>query len=523
MRQPDKYSALAMATTAMAGAFATSCQADLKEKPNVVFLLFDDLGYGDLGCYGQTVIETPNIDALAEHGVRFTDMYSAAPLSAPSRCCLLTGQHMGHSQIRSNKEVLEPTTELGWNEVFLQPELEGQYPMNASTRTIGHMMQEAGYRTAMVGKWGLGYPTSESTPNKMGFDYFYGFNCQALAHSYYPTFLWENGEKVEIDNPLVVQGQRLPEGADPMDPESYRRYSGRNYSPDLMYDKMEKFITDNASQPFFVMWTTTVPHSAVQAPEDEIRYYVDKMGDEAPCTDPGAYLPCRYPHAAYAAMVTHIDTQVGRLIAKLKELGIWENTIIIVTSDNGPASNGNSPMEYFHSGGPFRCHKGWGKGSLHEGGIRMPFIVSWGNHIPSSVSSHMASFTDLMPTLADLAGISAYENDGISLYPTLTGDPASQKEHAHLYWEFPRGKGWVAVRIGEWKGIVQKVNNGGSHMELYNIVSDMQETTDVSSEHPEIVSRMWEVVRESHRLPDNDVDIFRMSITYPESNPNDNE
>lgn len=502
------------AALAACGCAAPSCTKEAP-RPNIVYLMFDDLGYGDLGCYGQQVIETPNIDALASHGLLFTDMYSEAPLSSPSRCCIMTGKHMGHSQIRHNEEAYEYKDGLGFNTVFLNPDAQGQYPLKADTYTLAHMMQDAGYRTAMVGKWGLGSPDSDAVPGKMGFDYFYGFNCQALAHSYYPVKLWENDRELETGNEFVMQGEKLPEGLDPMDPASYARYGGKYYSPDLMYDKLEKFIEENASGPFFAMWTTTVPHSAVQAPSDEVMHYVDKIGDEEPCTDPGQYLPNRYPHATYAAMVTHIDTQVGKLVAKLKELGIWDNTIFIVTSDNGPACNGNSPIEYFRSGGPFKCCKGWGKSSLHEGGIRMPFILAWGDRLKAEKVSHMACFADLMPTFAELAGTEAPENDGISFVPTICG--GKQAEHDALYWEFPGGKGWVAVRMGEWKGLVQKVNKGNSVMELYNLTSDPQESTDVAALHPEIVSAMWEVIRNSHEAPETGAPgKFNMEITFPE-------
>ncbi len=503
--------------TASAALAACGCsQARLpQQKPNIIYLMFDDLGYGDLGCYGQTKIETPNIDALAARGVRFTDMYTEAPLSAPSRCCIMTGKHMGHSQIRGNEEHFVPTDEMGWNAVFLNPDEQGQFPMAADTYTIAHLMQDAGYRTAMVGKWGLGFPSSESTPLTMGFDYFYGFNCQALAHSYYPTRLWENDHEVDTGNPLVVQGCKFPENLDKYDLANYECYGGKYYSNDLMYEKMEQFIEENASSPFFVMWTTTTPHSAVQAPEDEVLYYVDKLGDEEPITDPGMYLPNRYPHATYAAMVTHIDTQVGKLVEKLKELGVYDNTIIIVTSDNGPAHNGNSPMEYFQSGGPFRCCAGWGKSSLREGGIRMPYVVAWGDRLKPAETDHVACFADMMPTFAELAGVEAPENDGISFLPTLLGKPKKQREHEALYWEFPGGKGWVAVRIGPWKGLVQKVRKGNTQMELYNLVDDPQETTDLAAEHPEIVAQMWEVVKSSHEENTTGVEKFKMDIEFP--------
>ena len=517
-------------TAAAAALSLCACGKQEVKKPNVVFLLFDDLGYGDLGCYGQEKIETPNIDALASQGLLFTDMYSAAPLSAPSRCCLLTGSHMGHSQIRGNEEHYVPTDSLGWNGVFLNPDAQGQFPLEEGTQTLGTMLQSAGYKTAMVGKWGLGFPKSGSTPNTMGFDYFYGFNCQALAHSYYPVKLWENGVEVETGNDLVVQGCNFPDSLDKYDPANYEKYGGKHYSCDLMYDKMEKFVEENASSLFFLMWTTTVPHSAVQAPMDEVMHYVEKLGDEEPCTDPGMYLPNRYPLATYAAMVTHIDTQVGKLIGKLKELGVWDNTIFIVTSDNGPASNGNSPMEYFRSGGPFKCAKGWGKSSLHEGGIRMPFILRWGDSKKCEKITRISSFADIMPTLADIAGIAAPANDGISLAPTILAKTAGgkvyananevnageQKDHDFLYWEFPGAKGWVAVRKGEWKGLLKRVQKGNTEMELYNIVKDPRETTDVAAQHPEIVEEMWKAVKESHRDANPQVPKFCMDITYPQ-------
>ncbi len=520
-----------LVTAATAALSLCACGKQEVKKPNVVFLLFDDLGYGDLGCYGQQKIETPNIDALASQGLLFTDMYSAAPLSSPSRCCLLTGKHMGHSQIRANEEHYVPKDSLGWNGVFLNPEEQGQFPLEEGTQTIATMLQSAGYRTAMVGKWGLGFPKSASLPNTMGFDYFYGFNCQALAHSYYPVKLWENGVEVETGNDLVVQGCRFPDTLDKYDPANYEIYGGKNYSCDLMYDKMVKFVEGNASSPFFLMWTTTVPHSAVQAPADEVKYYVDKLGDEEPCTNPGMYLPNRYPHATYAAMVTHIDTQVGKLVKKLKDLGVWDNTIFIVSSDNGPASNGNSPMEYFQSGGPFKCGKGWGKSSLHEGGIRMPFILHWGNNKNCGRITRMSSFADLMPTLAEITGVNAPENDGVSFAPTVLAETrggqryakandmilAPQRDHEYLYWEFPASKGWVAVRMGEWKGIVRKVLKGNSEMELYNLNDDPQEQNDVAASHPEIVRSMWSAVRESHCDANPEVPKFCMDINYPDS------
>ena len=498
----------------------TGCADKLPERPNIIFLLFDDLGYGDLGCYGQELIETPNIDALASQGIIFTDMYTNAPLSAPSRCSIMTGLHTGHSQIRANEEGVPRGFDTGMPDWYFDrmradSTYEGQYPLAAGTETIAKMMQKAGYKTAMIGKWGLGGPTSEANPNKMGFDYFYGFNCQMLAHSYYPDYLWENGERVLTGNEYMPVNRRLEPGADPYDIRSYDKFNQKYYAPDLMYDRLENFVVENASDPFMLMWTTIVPHSTVQAPEDEVMYYVNKLGEEkTPILDGGWYYPVLYPKSAYAAMITHLDAQVGKLVQKLKELGIYENTIFIISSDNGPANNSNSPKDYFRSGGSFKCTKGWGKGSLHEGGIRMPFIVSFGSHLTPGTSDYAGQFVDLMPTFAELAGVEAPENDGISFVPTLEG--RRQPQHEYLYWEYPGSKGWVAVRWGRWKGLVQNVKNGNTTMELFDLQTDSLETTDLAAQHPDIVDQMWEFVREAHQPVPNDVEKYKLDIKFPE-------
>lgn len=500
---------------------ACGCQK-APEKPNIIFLLFDDLGYGDLGCYGQELIETPNIDALAARGIVFTDMYTAAPLSAPSRCSIMTGLHSGHSQIRANDErwprpdgLVLAEADWYFDAIHENPSLEGQWPLEPGTPTLATMLRDAGYSTAMIGKWGLGGPGSGSAPGDCGFDYFYGFNCQMLAHSYYPDYLWENDRKVLTGNEYMPVNRRLDPGADPLDPRSYDKFNQKEYSCDLMYDRLERWVSENAGNPFFLMWTTTVPHSTVQAPEDEVMYYVRKLGEEkTPITDGGWYYPVLYPHSAYAAMITHIDTQVGRLVKRLKELGIYDNTLIIITSDNGPACNSNSPMEFFRSGGPFKCGKGWGKSSLHEGGIRMPFIASWGERLKPGISGYTGQFTDLIPTFAELAGAKAPQHDGISFVPTLLGKV--QPQHDYLYWEFPASKGWLAVRQGPWKGLVRNVARGESHMEIYNLEEDPRETTDVSAQHPELVARMWDFIEASHRPVPSGNPKFELDI--PERN-----
>jgi len=281
-----------------------------------------------------------------------------------------------------------------------------------------------------------------------------------------------------------------------------------------MYDRIVKFVDDNVANPFLLMWHPTVPHSAVQAPLDEVMHYVEKLGDEEPRKSL-SYFPSRYPHATYAAMITHFDKLVGEFVAELKRLGIYENTVIIVTSDNGPACNDNSPMEYFQSGGPFKCSKGWGKASLHEGGIREPFIVSWGSKIKPSVSDHIGCFADMMPTFAELAGALCPDTDGISIVPTISGAGKKQIDHDFLYWEYPLAGGQIAVRVGQWKGLVMNVNKGNTRMALYDIVSDPRESEDLSSEHPEIVARMWKIIAKSHVDPSNRNPVFMMKVPFP--------
>lgn len=487
------------------------------KKPNVIFILLDDAGYGDFGCYEQEKTETPNIDAMAERGIKFTDMYSASPVSASSRCCLLTGKHSGHAQIRSNDEILDRGDVWSLRSMLENPELEGQAPMKPGTTTLGTLMQKAGYKTAMVGKWGVGAPTSESVPNKMGFDFYHGYVCQRQAQCYYPQFLYKNGEREYLNNPFMELGDSLPAGLDPYDPKSYDIFKGPDYSPDVMFKSIKEFVSDNQKNPFFLMWTTTIPHCALQAPDEWVQHYVEKFGDEEPKYNRKGYFPCRYPKATYAAMISYFDYQLGQLVQQLKDLGIYDNTILFFTSDNGPTHNQYTSTMWFDCAKPFRSDKGWVKRSLHEGGIRMPFLVSWGDKLTPQVSDHIGYFPDIMPTLCDLAGIEAPENDGLSMYPLLTG--GEQPKHDYLYWEFPpfqKERGWLCVRIGPWKGLVTKVADGNNNMKLFNIVEDCRETKNVAAEHPDIVAKMWEYIRKEHQPAENP--LFQMDITYPELN-----
>ena len=484
------------------------------QRPNVIFILLDDAGYGDFGCYGQTKIETPNIDALASRGVRFTDMYAGAPVSAPSRCTLMTCLHSGHAQVRSNDEMLSRGDVWSIDAMVAHPEFEGQAPMAAGTTTLATVMREAGYRTAMIGKWGLGGPDSGSTPLDMGFDYFYGYLCQRMAQCYYPPFLYDGLEREYTANPRMNLGDRLDEGADPYDAASYKKFTGPTYSPDAIYDRIEKFVSSSADENFFLMWTTTIPHSALAAPDEWVAKYVEKFGNEEPVYMGKGYFPARYPKATYAAMISYLDFQIGKLVELLKAKGLYDNTIIMVTSDNGPTHNSYTNTDWFDCAHPFRSDRGWTKRSLHEGGIRMPFIVAWGDRITPRVSNHIGYFPDIMPTLCDIAGVKSPTTDGISILPTIVGK--RQKQHKYLYWEFPpfkKDRGWLTIRMGQWKGLVTDVADGNTTMQLFDIVNDPREERDLAAENPKVVAAMWQAVRESHT--ESDHPLFQLEITYP--------
>ncbi len=485
----------------LGAAALTSCQ-EQPQQPNVIYILADDLGYGELGSYGQKLIETPNLDALAANGVRFTQNYSGSPVSGPSRCVLMTGLHTGHSAIRGNDEVNSRGNVWSHEAMLADSTLEGQLPLPEGTRTIGHFMQDAGYKTAMVGKWGLGYPSSHSTPNKMGFDFFYGYNCQRQAHTYYPMFVYKNEERVYLDNaPLLTPNDQLDEGDDIYDESSYDKFSRNDYVNDFMFDEIVNFVDENKSEPFFMMWTTTIPHVSLQAPKELVEYYREKFNETEPYTGNKSYLPSRYPHSTYAAMITYFDAQIGKLIEKLKEDGIYENTIIVFTSDNGPTFNGGTDSPWFDSAQPFRSDVGYGKTSVREGGIRVPMIVSWPNMIKEAkVTDHMCAFWDVLPTLADITGRELEaETDGISFLPELLGE--EQAEHDMLYWEYPEGAGSRAVRMGKWKGAIYNIKKGNTTMELYDLEADPTESINVAEENPEVVAQIREIMKREHEVP----------------------
>lgn len=494
--------------------FITGCdhspEVKKNDKPNIILILADDLGYHDLGAYGQEKIKTPNIDALAKNGKLFTRFYSGAPVCAPARCVLMTGKHTGHAYIRGNDEWRERGEVWDYAKAAEDPSLEGQRPIPDSLVTMAEILRASGYRTACIGKWGLGAPFTEGAPENQGFDLFFGYNCQRQAHNLYPPHLWRNREKVKLNNDMVVPGTQLEAEADPWQEASYQKYRQQQYAPDLMMREALNFIS-TSDDPFFVYYASPLPHLPLQAPLEWVEQYREIFGPEEPYKGEKSYFPTFTPRAAYAAMVSHLDFQVGKLIEKLEEKGELNNTIIVFTSDNGPTFDiGGADSPFFDSAYPFNSTRGWGKGNLHEGGIRVPMIVSWpGKIAPGSSSDLVSGFWDLLPTFAELADANQPANlDGIDISPTLLGND-QQENHEYLYWEFPAYGGQQAVRFENWKGIRKGILNGNMSIELYNLTEDLREENDVAASHPGIVAEMKTMMEKSHTIPA--LEKFRMA------------
>lgn len=437
------------AALALAGCSAEKGVDPSSGKLNFIYILADDLGYGDLGCYGQETIRTPNIDRLAQEGLKFTQHYAGSTVCAPSRCCLMTGYHTGHAYIRGNSEV-EPM---------------GQRPIPAGSITIPELLREQGYRTGLVGKWGLGGPDSEGHPNEQGFDHFFGYLCQRHAHNYYPEFLFRNHDRVELDGNEVVTEREDGSGV---------ATSKVTYGPDLMVEEALQFIRESKDSPFSLFYTTTLPHANNEAGNEgmEIPDYGEYSGEDWPDAQKG-----------HAAMISRLDKDVGRIMSELRALGLEENTLVLFTSDNGPHREGGADPEFFHSSGPLRGIKR----DLYEGGIRVPLIARLPGRIPAGqMSDHAGAFWDMLPTLVELAGGKAPTGiDGISMAPTLMG--GIQTGHEYLYWEF-RGK--QAVRKGDWKAVRL---SPGQQVELYNLADDLAETRDLSAENPEVADELLKI------------------------------
>ncbi|WP_034256102.1 arylsulfatase [Arenibacter latericius] len=493
-----------------------SCKEDNKNgkekaisdsRPNIIYILADDLGYAEIGAYGQEKIETPNIDALAKEGMLFTQHYTSAPVCAPARYMLLTGTHSGKAHIRGNDEWGDRGQVWNYAAMAKDSTLEGQRPMPDSTITIAKKLKEVGYKTGIFGKWGLGAPHTNSIPTKMGFDYFFGYNCQRQAHTYYPLHLYKNANRVHLNNDTIAPNTKLPKGADINDPNSYANYTLNEYAPDLIFNELSSFVVNNKENPFFVYWATPIPHAPIQAPQKWVDYYVNKFGEETPYLGGRGYFPHQTPHAGYAAMISYLDENIGKLVAQLKEEGIYENTLIVFTSDNGPTFNGGTDSPWFNSAEPFKSERGGGKGFVYEGGIRVPMIASWPGRIKAgSTTDHVSVHYDVMATLGDVAGYeSLAHSDGISFMPTLLSDD-KQDQHEFLYWEFPEYGGQLAIRMGDYKVVRTNLKDPirESTIELYNLKTDIGETTNIAAEHPEIIARAAEILEQEHTEPDND-------------------
>ena len=475
----------------------TSC-AEEPTPPNIIYILADDLGYGEIGAYGQEIIETPNIDALAKNGMLFTQHYSGSPVCAPSRSVLLTGLHTGHTYIRGNDEWKERGDVWDYEAVFNDQNLEGQRPLPDSIETFAELIQDYGYKTAFVGKWGLGAPGTEGVPTNQGFNYFFGYNCQRQAHTLFPMHLWENEIKILLNNRSIAPHSNLEKGADPNNPDSYSSFSLNEYAPDLMHDKAVAFIESNTKNPFFLLYASPLPHAPLQAPEKWVNHYRKKLGPEQPYTGK-SYFPNQSPRATYAAMISTLDEQVGDLVSVLVEQGILENTLIIFTSDNGPTYAGGVDAEFFNSAKPFKTEYGWAKGFLHEGGIRVPMIASWKNKInQGSSTDHLSAFQDILPTVLELCGIQPpKETDGISFLNILLGGEQEDK-HEYLYWEIPEYGGQQALRIDNFKAIRKNIYKGNLNIQLFDLSTDIQETKNVAEQFPEIVKQAKEIMDKEH-------------------------
>jgi arylsulfatase len=465
VRRRDFIKAVGLGATALAlscrrDTIQTTASAKNKKKTNIVYILADDLGYAEVGCYGQTKIRTPNIDKLAAEGMKFTQHYCGNPVCAPSRCALMTGLHTGHAQIRNNKQVAGAE---GWE---LGSTIGGQWPLEAGTATVAKILKDAGYTTGAFGKWGLGRVGTTGDPNKQGFDHFYGYICQRQAHTYYPNHLWRDGKVEWI--------------------EANKDGKEQVYSHDLIAEEALKFIRANKGRPFFLYVPFTIPHAALQVPEDSLAEYRGLWPDP-PYTGGKGYFPHPNPRACYAAMVTRMDRSVGQIMALLKELGLDDNTLVIFTSDNGPTFNGGTDSAFFESAKPLRGLKA----SVYEGGIRVPYIARWPGRIKAaSTSNHISAFWDFLPTCCELIGEEPPPDiDGTSMLPTLLGQPQQQKKHEYLYWEL---NGQQAIRMGKWKALRVKPD---SRIELYDLDKNVGESHDLADEHPKLATKMDEMLR----------------------------
>ncbi|MBD1420944.1 arylsulfatase [Sphingobacterium chuzhouense] len=453
-----------------------------KLKPNIILIYADDLGIMEIEPYGQEKIRTPHLTRLAKEGMRFTNHYTGSPVCAPARGMLMTGKHSGQTYIRGNYA-------LGGNTDSLEA---GQMPLPEGTFTIAHMFQRMGYKTGAIGKWGLGMHNGSGSPNRQGFDYFFGYLDQRQAHNYYPSHLWENDQRYSLNNLEKIVHQPLDSTA--VQDKDFDFFKGNDYAPELMTEKALGFINENKDEPFFLYLPYTIPHVSLQVPDKYVEKYQDKFND-TPYYGQDGYAAHRYPRAAYAAMITYLDEQIGKVMEEVKELGLDDNTLILFSSDNGTAFNGGVDYAFFNSVGNYRGLKM----DVFEGGIRVPFIARWPDKIAAStVSDHVSAQYDLLATLGELVGYSITNTNGISFLPTLL-QRGKQKEHEFLYFEYPEKGGQLAVRMQQWKGVKLNLKKDPhARWMLFNLHEDPYEEHDVAIKHPDILMRLDEIVKWEH-------------------------
>jgi arylsulfatase A len=442
--------------------FPLTSTAEKIDKPNIIYILADDLGYGDIGCYGQKVITTPRLDKMAAEGLRFTQHYSGSTVCGPSRSCLLMGQHTGHTFLRGNGSL--------------------QVRKNPLDMTFPSALQKAGYNTAMIGKSGLACNSDDGAlPNLKGFDTFFGYTSHTQAHWYYPKYLWDNGKKVEYPNNTL--------------------HAGDHYSSDQVMARALKYIEDQKDGPFFLHLAFQIPHASLRAKEEwKAKYRLILKEKLLPPRKHPHYSYEREPKTTFAAMISYMDDNVGRVLDKLKDLGIEKRTLVIFASDNGAMQEGGHKRDSFNSNGELRG----GKRDLYEGGIRTPCIAYWpGSIAPNGVTNHLSAFWDISPTARELAGAEVQaDTDGLSLVPTLLGKGVQEK-HKNLYWEFFERGGKRAIRQGKWKLIYFNTNEDKNpKFELYDLDKDEAETNNIAQQYPEIISQLTKDMNAAHTIAD---------------------
>ena len=446
--------------------------ATVATMPNIVYIMADDLGYGDLGCYGQAKIPTPNIDRLASEGIKMTRFYAASPVCAPTRAFLMTGKHQGHSPVRGNKERGD----------FTFNGIEGQFPLPKSETTIAEMLKAHGYATGLVGKWGLGSPVPGEHPLDHGFDRFYGYLCQRRAHNHYPAYLWSDHQPELLSGNRPYNAHQRLQSPLASESEYAEQFSGGTYAGERMVEEAVKFLRTSKNKPFFLYYAPVQPHVALQAPPEWIEKF-PRNWDEKPYLGQNGYLPHPRPRAAYAAMIAYLDHTVGQIMDEVERQGKTENTLFVFTSDNGAVRNaGGADLDFFNSNGGLRA----GKMSLYEGGIRVPAVLRWPGKIePGTKTETIATAYDVMSTIAEATGIRAPKNDGRSFLGSLIGKPVRNREYA--YFEYPEASVMQAIIYSRYKAIRPKLNQDAAAIEIYDLQSDPNETIDLASQRPDLV------------------------------------